>query len=62
MGKKIFTFGDIEIEKNKNKTPFFLGDVDIKKALVSNEIFFVKKTISTLLATCVMVIRLNHYI
>ena len=32
MGKKIFTFGNIGIEKNKfnhHKTPISLGDVDI---------------------------------
>ena len=34
-------FGNIEIEKNKlsrQKTSIFLGDVDIKKVLVSNKI------------------------
>ena len=43
MGKKILTFGDLEIEKNKfyhHKTPMFLVDVDIKKVLVSNKISF----------------------
>ena len=38
MGKKILTFGDIEIEKNKfycHKTPIFLKDVDIENVLVS---------------------------
>ena len=43
MGKVILTF---EIEKNKfycNKTPIFLGDVDIEKILVSNNISFGEK-------------------
>ena len=38
MGKKILTFGDIEIEKNKfyrHKTPILLKDVDIENVLVS---------------------------
>ena len=46
MGKNIFTFGDIEIEKNEfygNKTPIFLKDVDIGKVLVSNKISFGEK-------------------
>ena len=47
MGKEILTFGDIEIEKNKfyrNKTPIFLKDLDIEKALASNKISFGEKT------------------
>ena len=39
MSKKVLTFDNIEIEKNKfyhHKTPIFLGDVDIEKKLVSN--------------------------
>ena len=64
MGKEILTFGNIEIKKNKfyrHKTPIFLEDADIEKVLVSNKISFVeKKTISTLLVTCIMVIKLNH--
>ena len=46
MGKEILTFGNIEIEKNKfyhHKTPTFLGDVDIKKVLVSKKISFSEK-------------------
>ena len=38
MGKKILTFGDIEIEKYKfyrHKAPISLKDVDIEKVLVS---------------------------
>ena len=41
MGKKIWTFGDIEIEKNKfyrHKSSVFLKDVDFDKLLVSNKI------------------------
>ena len=43
MGKEIWTFGSIEIEKNKfyfYKTPIFLKDADIEKVLVSNKISF----------------------
>ena len=57
MSKEIFTFSNIEIEKNKfchHKTPTFLGDVDTEKVLVSNKISFDEKTISTLLVTCIM--------
>ena len=46
MGKEISRLGNIEIEKNKFhrcKTPFWGGYVDIKKVLVSNEIYFAKK-------------------
>ena len=44
MGKEIFTFGDIEIEK-KRKTChrqkfYFLKYVDVEKVLVSNKIYF----------------------
>ena len=56
--------GNIEIEKSKfycNKTPVPSTDVDIEKVLVSNRISFgEKKTISALLATCIMMIKLNH--
>ena len=59
-------FGDIGIEKNKfyyYKSPSFLKDVDIEKVLVSSNIYFgEKKTINTLLVTCVMIIKLNYYI
>ena len=46
MGQEIFTFEDIEIENNKfyhHKTFMFGGDVDIKKVLVSNKIYFGEK-------------------
>ena len=49
MDKEILTFGNTEIEKKKkkkkyrHKTPAFLGDVDIKKVLVSNKISFGEK-------------------
>ena len=63
MGKEILTFGDIEIEKKnyRNKIPiFFLKDVNTEKVLVSNEISFGEKNIITLLATCIMIIKLSH--
>ena len=43
MGKQILTFVKSEIEKNKfhrYRTPIFLRDVDIKKALVTSKISF----------------------
>ena len=46
MGKEILTFEDIEIKINKfyrNKTPIFLGDVNIEKVLVSSKISFGEK-------------------
>ena len=64
MGKEILTFGDIEIERKKfycHKTPIFRGDVDTEKVLISNNISFGDKTISTLLVTCIMIIKLKKY-
>ena len=59
MVKEILMFGKFETENKKkingHKTPV-LKDVDIEE-----KVFSVKKTISTLLVTCIM-IRLNHYI
>ena len=64
MSKETLTFGDIQIENNKfyrYKTPILLVDLDIEKVLVSNKISFgEKKTISTLLVTCIMIIKLSH--
>ena len=66
MGKEILTFGNIEIEKNKfyhDRIPVTVREVDIKKVLVSNKISFdEKKTRNTLLVTCIMIIKLSHYI
>ena len=65
MGKEVLTFGDIEIEKNKfyrHESRIFLKDADIEKVLVSKRFLLVKKTVNTLLATCIMTIKLNHYI
>ena len=39
----------------------WIGDVDIKKMLVSDKIFLVKKTISTVLITYIIVIKLKHH-
>ena len=47
MGKKILTFDDIEIERNKfyhHKGPTFLEDADIEKQLISNKISFGEKS------------------
>ena len=46
MDKEILTFGNIEIEKNKfhrHKTSIHLGDVDVEKVLVSDNISFDEK-------------------
>ena len=65
MGKEILMLGDIEIEKNKfysHKSPILLKDVDIEKVLVSKNVSSGEKTLSTLLVTFMMIIKLNHYI
>ena len=65
MGKETLTFGHIEIEKNRfyrHKTPVLLKDVDIEKVLISKKISFGKNDISTLLVTCIMMIKLSHYV
>ena len=46
MGKEIWTFGDIEIEKNKfysHKSPVPVSDIDIENVLVSKKISFGEK-------------------
>ena len=46
MGKKILTFGGIEIEKiyfYRNKIPIPVRHVDVEKVLLSNKIFFDEK-------------------
>ena len=65
IDKEILTFRDIEIEKNKfyhHKIPIFLKDVDNEKLLVSKKMSFGKKTINISLVTCIMIIKLSHYI
>ena len=65
MGKDFLTFDNIEIEKNKfyrHKSPVPLKEVDIKKVLVCNKISSRKKTTNTFLVTCIMMIKLSHYI
>ena len=65
MGKKKLTFEDTEIEKNKyyhHKSPILLKYVDIEKLLVSKKISSRKKIINTLLVTCIIIIKLSHYI
>ena len=64
MSKEVLTFGNTEIEKKIFFTAirllFLGGNVDIEKMLVSNKFFFGKKTINTLLVTCIMIIMLSH--
>ena len=66
MGKEILTFGDIELAKKKefyyNASPVPLKDIHIEKILVSKKISSGEKTINTLLVTCLMITKLNHYI
>ena len=65
MGKDILRFRYNEIEKTKfyrHKSPISLKDVDIEKVLVSNKNSFGEKIISTLLLTCIMIIKLSHNI
>ena len=66
MGKEILTFGDIELAKKKefyyNTIPVPLKDIRIEKILVSKKISSGEKTINTLLVTCLMITKLNHYI
>ena len=65
MGKEILTLGDIVLEKNKfyrHKSPICLKVVDNEKVLVSNKSFLVKNIINTLLVTCIMILKLIHYI
>ena len=65
MGKEILTFGDIELAKKKefyyNTSPVPLR-THIEKILVSKKISSGEKTINTLLVTCLMITKLNHYI
>ena len=66
MGKEILMFGDIEIKKHKlyrYKSPIFLEDVDIDNVLVSNKSSpGKKKSINTLLITCMVIAKLSHFI
>ena len=46
VSNEFLTFGNIEIENNKlyhHKIPIVLGDVDIEKVLISNNIYFGEK-------------------
>ena len=69
MGKEILKKEHLAILKLKKinfttiKVLFFKKDVDIEKVLVSNKISLrEQKPISTLLDTCIMIIKLSHYI
>ena len=54
MGKENLTFRNIETEKKMYRymTPLFKKDIDID--------LLVRKAISTLLVTCIMIIKLSH--
>ena len=56
----------IKLKIKKKNVPswksYFLKDVGIEKALVSNKISSGEKTINTLLITCITIVELSHYI
>ena len=60
MDEEIITFGDIEIEKQKFylKNFYFFEVVNTDNILVS----YKRKNTNTLLVTCMIIIKLNHYI
>ena len=71
MGFSTFQrFAILKLRKNKyyhRKTPiffwkciFYMKYIFIEKVLISNKISFGEKAISTLLVTCIMIIKLNH--
>ena len=61
MGKRILGILKLKTDKfYRNKIPVLLRDVDIEKMLASNKIPLVEETISTLLVTCTMMIKLSH--
>ena len=63
MGKRILGILKLKTDKfYRNKIPVLLRDVDIEKMLASNKIPLVEETISTLLVTCTMMIKLSHYV
>ena len=63
MGKRILGILKLKTDKfYRSKIPVLLRDVDIEKMLASNKIPLVEETISTLLVTCTMMIKLSHYV
>ena len=61
MGKRILGILKLKTDKfYRNKIPVLLRDVDTEKMLASNKIPLVEETISTLLVTCTMMIKLSH--
>ena len=61
MSKRILGILKLKTDKfYRNKIPVLLRDVDIEKMLTSNKIPLVEETISTLLVTCTMMIKLSH--
>ena len=65
MDKTFLTFGDIEIEKNefcRIKILVFIRYKYWEEILYPTRFLLVKKTVNTLLVTCIMIIKLSHYI
>ena len=57
MGKEIFMSGNIDIQKISFIAIRLLFFLDIEKVLVANKIPFGKKAISTLLVSCMIIIK-----
>ena len=58
-------FSNIEIEEdryNYHKSPIFSENVDVKKVLVSHKTSSFERNYKFLLVTCMMIIKLIHYI
>ena len=69
MGKEILRFGDIENKKDKFyhcESTIFFKNISILRTHYYltrlTRLLLVKKAINTLLVTCMMIIKLNHYI
>ena len=65
MDIEILTLWDIEIEKNKfycHKSPFLKEMQILRKYWYLTRFLLMKKTINTLLITCIMIKKLSHYI
>ena len=65
MDEKMFTFGDIEIEKNKfssYKKSQFSEDADIDSVLISDKISTGERNYKYFIGYLYKIIKLNHYI
>ena len=63
--KKFQCLAILKLKKNKfyhYKSPVPLRDIDIEKVLVSKKVFLAKKKLISTFITCIMMIKLSHYI